>query len=185
MQREVKMGWTSLENSTDREAGAGRLGVRSTLFPWAARFAAVVQVSKHAAMSVANRSTESLRIKLQLQMGKVEASLRSRPYHFIQHNELWRHLVACTRNTFVGGANLRSAATGCRFSGGCWLAPACWGFEFRVANSRIPSRPLGNECGCGKLPVWEIATAQSLCSADPCWVRVCGLCPLGGARGTV
>lgn len=69
----------SLANSTAREAAAGRFRVLSGLVPWAARFAAVVQVNRHAAMRVANRSTESLHLKLHPKMGEVEASLSSRP----------------------------------------------------------------------------------------------------------
>jgi len=88
----------SLENSTAREAGAGSLRVLSGLAPWAARFAAVVHVNRHAEISVANRSTESLHLKLHPQMGEVRALLRSWPYHFIQHCELWRDLVASLGN---------------------------------------------------------------------------------------
>jgi len=47
-------------------------------------------------------------------MGEVEVSLRSRPYHFIQHCELWRHLVASS----AWGSRTRWASPVGRFLGG-------------------------------------------------------------------
>jgi len=62
----------------------------------------------------------------------------------------------------IGGAALCSAGACCRFFGGCGLAPACWRFKFRAANSGIPGRPQpGNECRRSLLRLWRIATVQS------------------------
>jgi hypothetical protein len=81
--------------------------------------------------------------------------------------EVWRNAVrgreTTTSNALViGGDALCSVAACCRFFGGCGLAPACWRFRFRAANSGILGRQQpGNKCGRSKLRLWRIATVQS------------------------
>ena len=56
------MGWMSLVNSTDREAGKGKLGEGSCFFPTAAEFGTAVHVNRHTTMIPVNLVNEYLSV---------------------------------------------------------------------------------------------------------------------------